>query len=49
MVLALLGRLPAAGERISWGDWELEVREVSDRRVDRLIARKKSAAAPAAA
>jgi predicted tellurium resistance membrane protein TerC/Mg2+/Co2+ transporter CorC len=49
MVLALLGRLPAAGERISWGDWELEVREVSHRRVDRLIARKKSAAAPAAA
>jgi predicted tellurium resistance membrane protein TerC/Mg2+/Co2+ transporter CorC len=48
MVLALLGRLPAAGERVSWGGWELEVREVSDRRVGRLIARKKGAEAPAA-
>jgi CBS domain containing-hemolysin-like protein len=48
MVLALLGRLPAVGERVSWGDWDLEVREVSDRRVGRLIARKKAAAAPAA-
>jgi CBS domain containing-hemolysin-like protein len=48
MVLALLGRLPAAGDRVSWGDWELEVREASDRRVSRLMARKKSADSPAA-
>jgi CBS domain containing-hemolysin-like protein len=48
MVLALLGRLPAAGDRVSWGDWELEVREASDRRVGRLTARKKPDQAPAA-
>jgi len=40
MVLALLGRLPLAGERVTWEDWELEVLEVSDRRVVHLIARK---------
>jgi predicted tellurium resistance membrane protein TerC/Mg2+/Co2+ transporter CorC len=41
MVLALLGRLPRAGERLTWNDWELEVREVRDRRVARVLARKK--------
>ena len=40
MVLALLGHLPAAGERVTWEGWELEVLEVSERRVSRLIARK---------
>ena len=40
MVLALLGHLPAAGERVTWAGWELEVLEVSERRVSRLIARK---------
>ena len=46
MVLALLGRLPAAGDRVSWGDWELEVREASDRRVARLVARKNRGQTP---
>lgn len=41
MVLALLGRLPAPGEHLTWDGWELEVLEVSDRRVARLLARKK--------
>jgi CBS domain containing-hemolysin-like protein len=41
MVLALLGHLPAAGERVTWDGWELEVLEVSERRVARLRARKK--------
>ena len=40
MVLSLLGRLPSAGERVAWDGWELEVLEVSDRRVARLRARK---------
>jgi CBS domain containing-hemolysin-like protein len=41
MVLALLGRLPLAGERVSWDGWELEVAEVRQRRVARLLARRK--------
>jgi CBS domain containing-hemolysin-like protein len=39
MVLALLGRLPRAGERVTWDGWELEVAEVAERRVARLLAR----------
>jgi predicted tellurium resistance membrane protein TerC/Mg2+/Co2+ transporter CorC len=46
MVLALLGRLPLAGERVDWNDWELEVVEVSDRRVGRVVARKNRGQAP---
>jgi CBS domain containing-hemolysin-like protein len=48
MVLALLGRLPLAGERLTWEDWELEAVEVSDRRVTRLIARKNRGQTPVA-
>ena len=40
MVLALLGRLPRAGDRATWGGWELEVAEIKNRRVARLSARK---------
>jgi CBS domain containing-hemolysin-like protein len=46
MVLALLGRLPLAGERVGWKDWELEIAEVSDRRVARLVARKNRGQTP---
>jgi CBS domain containing-hemolysin-like protein len=46
MVLALMGRLPLAGERIRWKDWELETTEVSDRRVARLVARKNRGQTP---
>ena len=46
MVLALLGRLPRAGERVGWKDWELEITEVSDRRVARLVARKNRGQTP---
>src|SRR5262245_4468694 len=46
MVLALLGRLPLAGERVGWEDWELEVAEVSDRRVARVVARKNRGQTP---
>jgi CBS domain containing-hemolysin-like protein len=41
MVLALLGRLPRAGERVAWNGWELEVAEIRNRRVSRLLARRK--------
>jgi CBS domain containing-hemolysin-like protein len=46
MVLAQLGRLPLAGERLNWKDWELEVAEVSDRRVVRLVAKKNRGPTP---
>jgi CBS domain containing-hemolysin-like protein len=46
LVLALLGRLPLAGERVGWKDWELEIAEVSDRRVARLVARKNRGQTP---
>jgi CBS domain containing-hemolysin-like protein len=48
MVLALLGRLPLAGERVDWKDWELEIAEVSDRRIARLVARKNRGQTPVA-
>jgi CBS domain containing-hemolysin-like protein len=40
MVLALLGRLPRKGDRATWSGWELEVAEIKNRRVARLLARK---------
>ena len=41
MALSLFGHLPAAGERVRWNGWELEVGEIRRRRVARLLARKK--------
>jgi CBS domain containing-hemolysin-like protein len=40
MVLALFGRIPAAGERIVWDGWEFEVLEMEGRRLARLAARR---------
>jgi CBS domain containing-hemolysin-like protein len=40
MVLALFGRIPAAGERAAWDGWEFEVLEIEGRRVARLAARR---------
>src|SRR6185436_7671576 len=42
MALSLFGHLPAAGERVGWNGWELEVAELRRRRVTRLLARKKT-------
>ena len=41
MLLALFGRIPAAGERVAWDGWEFEVLEIEGRRLARLAARSK--------
>jgi CBS domain containing-hemolysin-like protein len=45
-VLALLGRLPRKGDRATWNGWELEVAEIKNRRVTRLLARRKDRGQP---
>jgi CBS domain containing-hemolysin-like protein len=42
LVLALFGRIPAVGERVEWGDWSFEVREMDGWRIARLLARRRS-------
>jgi CBS domain containing-hemolysin-like protein len=46
MTLALMGRLPRAGERVAWNGWELEVAEIKNRRVARLLARRQDRGQP---
>ena len=38
LVTAVLGRLPAPGDRVTVGEYELEVERVADRAVQTLIA-----------
>lgn len=45
LVLAELGRVPRAGDLVRVGDLELEVEQVTRRRVRRVLARRRSAAA----
>ncbi|OGA72384.1 MAG: hypothetical protein A3G81_24645 [Betaproteobacteria bacterium RIFCSPLOWO2_12_FULL_65_14] len=42
MALALFGRIPAARERVAWNGWEFEVLEMANRRVARLLARRRA-------
>jgi CBS domain containing-hemolysin-like protein len=42
MLLALFGRIPAAGERVAWAGWEFEVLAIEGRRVAQLAARRRS-------
>ena len=37
LVTALLGDLPAAGDRVSWHGWRFEVADLDGRRVDKLL------------
>ncbi len=37
LVLELLGRMPAAGEKTSWHDLELEVIDLDNRRIDKVL------------
>jgi CBS domain containing-hemolysin-like protein len=46
-MLALLGHIPAQGERADWGGWRFEVEALDGVRVSRLIARAASAPDPA--
>lgn len=42
-VLAGLGRLPAAGDRVRWGEWTLEVTRMDGWRIDEIVARREHA------
>jgi len=44
LILAELGRVPRAGDRVRLADLELEVEQVSRRRVRRILARRAPAA-----
>jgi CBS domain containing-hemolysin-like protein len=46
LVLAQLGRVPRAGDRVRVGDVELVVEQVSRRRVRRVLARRMAANEP---
>ena len=39
MVLALLGRVPARGDRAEWGGWSFEVTRMDGLRISRLTVR----------
>ena len=43
MVLALLGRMPAQGDRTAWGGWEFEVAQMDGMRISRVLARRRDA------
>jgi CBS domain containing-hemolysin-like protein len=38
-LLDQLGHLPAAGEKVLWGDWSFEVAEMDRRRISRVTVR----------
>jgi CBS domain containing-hemolysin-like protein len=44
MLLALLGRVPARGDRVAWGGWSFEVARMDGLRISRLHARRAEAA-----
>ncbi|MDQ2809487.1 MAG: hemolysin family protein [Chloroflexota bacterium] len=37
MILSVLGRIPAVGDRLALGSWELEVVDMDGRRIDRML------------
>jgi putative hemolysin len=42
MMLLLLGRLPATGDRASWGGWKFEVVDMDGRRIDKVLASREA-------
>ena len=41
MVMSLLDRLPVIGDKLNWQEWSMTVVEVEERRVTRVLLRKK--------
>jgi len=37
MMMLLLGRLPATGDRVDWQDWRFEVVDMDGKRVDKVL------------
>jgi putative hemolysin len=42
MLVDLFGKLPAVGERISYRDWDFEIVDLDGRRIDKILASKRS-------
>ena len=40
MIMTMLGRVPAAGSKVTWGGYELEVMDMDGRRVDKVLVTK---------
>jgi putative hemolysin len=38
MLMMLLGRLPVAGDKVDWEDWEFEIVDMDGRRIDKALA-----------
>jgi CBS domain containing-hemolysin-like protein len=38
---SLFGRIPIVGERVRWDGWEFEVAQMQDRRVARILAKRR--------
>jgi putative hemolysin len=38
MIMLLLGRVPATGDRADWGGWRFEVVDMDEQRVDKVLA-----------
>jgi len=47
MMMLLLGRLPHLGDKVYWEDWCLEIVDMDGRRIDKVLAARKPAPAPA--
>ena len=47
MVMLLLGRVPNTGDRIDWQDWRFEVVDMDNKRIDKVLASRLAAPAPA--
>jgi putative hemolysin len=46
MLMMLLGRLPVAGDKVDWEDWEFEIVDMDGRRIDKALATHKPEPTP---
>ena len=45
MLMLLMGRIPAAGESVTWGGWQFEVVDMDGKRIDKVLASQQDPAA----
>jgi putative hemolysin len=38
MLMLLLGRLPHTGDKVQWEEWTLEIVDMDNRRIDKVLA-----------
>jgi CBS domain containing-hemolysin-like protein len=41
-ILELFGKIPEAGEKIKWGDYEIEIQDADEKKVNRIILKKQN-------